>query len=269
MHPVCLGISFVCSVAYSVMLKGIKQLKTNLKLMLPVVLFTALINALFNHRGATILIYLPSGNPLTFEAIIYGVCASIMIASVLCHFICYNEVMTSDKFIYLFGKIMPSLSLIISMTFRFVPHFANEFKSVINAQKCMGKDIAKGNFRLRLKNTLNVLSIMTTKAFENSIDTADSMKARGYGLSKRTSFSTFKFSKRDFVSLIYLLVVTAYIFVGSINGKMSFTFYPSISKLIYNTYTITVFIAYLMLCMFPILIEIREVIKWKYLRSKI
>ena len=73
--------------------------------MLPAILLTALINPIFNHEGVTILGYLPSGNPVTQESVIYGICAALMIVSVICHFSCYNEVMTSDKFIYIFGKI--------------------------------------------------------------------------------------------------------------------------------------------------------------------
>ena len=114
MHPVCLCISVACGFAYSVMLKGKKAIRTNLLYMLPILILTALINPLFNHEGPTILMYLPSGNPLTAESIVYGLCAATMIASVICHFSCYNEVMTSDKFIYLFGKVIPALSLIFS-----------------------------------------------------------------------------------------------------------------------------------------------------------
>ena len=77
--------------------------------MLPMLVAMALINPAFNHEGVTIIDYLPSGNPLTLESIIYGLCAAIMIVSVICHFSCYNEVMTSDKFIYLFGKIIPAI----------------------------------------------------------------------------------------------------------------------------------------------------------------
>ena len=103
MHPICLVISLVCGFTYSVMLKGKKAVKTNLVYMLPTLLIAALINPAFNHEGVTIIKYLPSGNPLTLESIAYGLAAAVMIVSVICWFSCYNEVMTSDKFIYLFG----------------------------------------------------------------------------------------------------------------------------------------------------------------------
>ena len=179
MHPVCLAISLFCGFTYSVMLKGRKAIITNLMYMIPMLILMALMNPLFNHEGMTVLAYFPSGNPLTLESVVYGICSSAMIVSVICHFSCYNEVMTSDKFIYLFGRIIPSVSLILSMTLRFVPKFASQLKNVSNAQKCIGRDVLRGGVIKRAKHGLSILSVMTTWAFENSIDTADSMKSRG------------------------------------------------------------------------------------------
>ena len=134
MHPLCLAVSFACGLVYSTILNGRRAVKTNLVYMLPVLIITALINPAFNHEGVTILTYLPGGNPLTLESILYGLAAGFMLVSVICWFSCYNEVMTSDKFIYLFGRIIPSLSLIFSMTLRLVPKFATQLKIVTNAQ---------------------------------------------------------------------------------------------------------------------------------------
>ena len=268
-HPVCLCISLTSGFTYSVMLKGRKAVRTNLIYMLPVILMTALINPLFNHRGITIVGYLPGGNPLTMESIIYGVCAAVMVASVICHFSCYNEVMTSDKFICLFGKIIPAMSLIISMTLRFVPRFASQFKVVVNAQKCMGRDLSQGSIVKRAKNGLNILSIMTTWSLENAIETADSMKSRGYGMPGRTAFSVYAFDKRDKLALACISLLGIYTFIGSLLGGMYFSFFPAITATDISLFNISVFGAYLLLCICPIIIEIWEVSKWKTLRSKI
>ena len=268
-HPVSLCISILGGFIYSVMLKGKQAIKTNLLYMLPMLVAMALVNPLFNHEGATILTYMSNGNPLTLESIIYGFCAAGMIISVICHFSCYNEVMTSDKFIYLFGKIIPSMSLILSMTLRFVPRFAAQLKVVTNAQRCMGRDVSKGSIIKRAKNGLNILSIMTTWALENAIETADSMKARGYGHSGRTSFSIFKFDKRDAKTLLAILFFGIYTLVGAINGAMDFYYFPSIESTGFSVYKVSVFISYLLLCISPVIIELREVRRWKSLRSKI
>lgn len=269
MHPICLAISLVCGFVYSVMLKGRSEIKTNLLYMLPILILTALINPAFNHQGVTILTYFPSGNPLTLESVLYGLAAATMIVSVICHFSCYNEVMTSDKFIYLFGRIIPAVSLIISMTLRFVPRFASQLKVVINAQKCMGRDVSKGSILKRAKRGLDILSIMTTWALENAIETADSMKSRGYGLPGRSSFSIYTFDKRDGKSLICIVTLGIYIFVGHLMNGMDFEFYPRIKWAEFSPYSISIFIAYLLLLIYPVIIELREVRKWKSSVSKI
>lgn len=269
MHPVCLLVSLISGFTYSVMLKGKKAIKTNLIYMLPMLILMASMNPLFNHEGVTTVIYLPSGNPLTLEAVLYGICSAVMIISVICHFSCFNDVMTSDKFIYLFGKIIPSLSLVLSMTLRFVPKFSEQLKTVTNAQKSIGRDITEGNILKRAKCGLNILSVMTTWSLENAVETADSMKARGYGIQGRTAFSIFTFDKRDLKVLICILVSAIYTLIGVIARAVSFRYFPSVHQADFSVYGLSIFASYFLLCMCPVIIEIREVIKWKSLRSKI
>ena len=129
-HPICLAISFICAFTYSAMLNGNRKTKMSLIYTLPILTITALTNPAFNHEGATILAYLPSGNPFTLESLLYGIGAAVLLISVIYWFSCYNAIMTSDKFVYLFGKIIPSLSLVLSMTLRFVPRFSEHLKVV-------------------------------------------------------------------------------------------------------------------------------------------
>ena len=70
MHPVSLGISLGSALAYAVYLRGRKAIRFSLVFMLPMMAMAALINPAFNHEGATLLTYLPSGNPLTLESIL-------------------------------------------------------------------------------------------------------------------------------------------------------------------------------------------------------
>ena len=266
LHPVCLGISLVSGFTYSCLLKGKRAIKTNFMYILPMGLLMALINPAFNHAGVTIITHLPSGNPLTLESIIYGLCAGAMIGSVVCHFSCYNEVMTSDKFMYLFGKVIPAMSLIISMTLRFVPRFSAQLKVVTGAQRCMGRDISKGSILQRARNGLNILSIMTTWALENAVETAYSMKSRGYGLPGRTAFSIFSFDRRDRKTLFTILFLGVYIIVGYFMGQIEFIYFPSIQSAEFSVYGLSVFLAYLALCICPIIIELWEVRKWNALK---
>lgn len=268
MNPLFLAISFICGFAYSILLKGKDAAKTNIIYMLPMMITAAVINPAFNHEGATILKYLPNGNPLTLESVIYGFAAAVMLVNVICWFSCYNEIMTSDKFIYLFGKIIPSLSLILSMTLRFMPRFLHQLKNVSYAQKSIGNDISEGNPIKRAKCGVSILSIMITWSLESSIEIADSMKSRGYGQSGRTAFSIFNFDKRDKLTFICIVILGIYIIAGNIFNWAAFRYFPSFRCDI-SALGISVFAAYFLLCAIPIMIEYREAKRWKYIKSKI
>lgn len=267
-HPICLVTSLLCSVIYSIILNGKKALKF-IVMLLPLMLISALINPAFNHEGVTVIAYLPSGNPLTLESILYGIVAASMVATVICWFSCFNKIMTSDKFIYLFGRIIPSLSLILSMTFRFIPKFKEQVQEVSNAQKSMGRDTSEGFVFVRVKNSIRILSAVITWSLENAIDTSDSMKSRGYGLTGRTAYSNYVFDKRDVTALIYLSVTIIYFLIGALLGKIHYRYFPSMRGTEMSFYSISIFISYIMICIMPIVIEIWEELKWRKLKSKI
>ncbi len=265
MHPIAILISVASGFTYSVMLNGRKAIRFNLVYMLPLVFITALINPVFNHGGMTTLAYLPSGNPLTLESVVYGIASALMLMSVICYFSCFNKIMTSDKLIYLFGKIVPALSLILSMVLRFVPRFKAQLRAVAAAQAFVGRDTSQGNIIDRAKNGIKILSVMISWSLENAMDTADSMKSRGYGLPNRSAYSNFKLCKRDIKALLYIAVLSAYIIWGSIKGGLYFKYFPIIK----GNLNISVITAYSLLFICPIIIEVREAVKWKKLKSKI
>ncbi|MDR2712108.1 MAG: energy-coupling factor transporter transmembrane protein EcfT [Clostridiales bacterium] len=269
-HPVCLGISLVCAFSYALCLKGKKALKFGLLFMLPLMIITALLSPLFSHQGATILNYLPSGNPLTLESILYGIAAAVMLVCVINWFSCFNEIMTSDKIVYLFGRIIPGLSLILAMCLRFVPRFKEQLKLISNAQKCLGRDVSSGSLFARIRQGIHILSIMITWALENAIETADSMKCRGYGLLGRTAFSIYRFSHRDLYALIFLLTCGTAIIAGGFYGAFDFRYFPTIKAQTIN-YALCImnYALYFALCVMPLIITGKEARDWKATQSKI
>ena len=268
MHPVCLLISLGSATAYNLYLKGRKGLRFSLRFLLPMMVLAAVLNPAFNHEGATILAYLPNGNPLTMESMIYGLAAAFMLASVVQWFSCYNEVMTSDKFVYLFGRIIPALSLVLSMTLRFVPRFNAQLKVVRQAQQCIGRDLSDGSIPRRMRNGITILSILVTWSLENAIETADSMKSRGYGLPGRTAFSIYRFDSRDASAMLWLGFCLWYILFGWASGGLAFRYYPSIKVGVPGPFPISFLLVYLALCLTPLILNGREDIQWKHLRSE-
>lgn len=268
MHPVSLAISLVSSLAYAICLNGQKAVRGSLRCMLPMMLIAAILNPVFNHEGLTILTYLPTGNPLTLESIVYGVAAAVMLVSVITWFSCYSAVMTSDKFIYLFGRIIPALSLVLSMTLRFVPKFKAQFHVVSEAQRCVGRDTSDGSMLRRLKHATTILSIMVTWSLENAIETADSMKSRGYGLPGRTAFSIYRFDGRDRTALGWFCFCGFYIISGWMAGAMEWRYYPTVKGTLTGIFPLSFQFVYLALCLTPVILNKMEDRKWKHLRYK-
>lgn len=268
-HPICQAISLGCALYYAVYLEGRQELVRSFKYLLLIILFAVIINPMFSHEGVTILTYLPSGNPLTLESMAYGLSAGALLASIILWFRCFNKIISSDKFIYLFGLIIPALSLVLSMTLRFVPRFKKQASLVAEAQASIGRDLSTGSVFKRIKNAAGILSIMVTWSLENAIDTADSMKSRGYGLPGRTAFSIYKFEKRDGLVLIGLLAASLAIFVGSAHRLLYWQYYPSIKGATTDGLSVALYLIYFAVCATPIIIDWREDAKWQYLKSKI
>ena len=227
-HPLFLGISMFGGSVYQIQLKGKKALSFQWGILFPMCILLVIVNPVFHHEGMTILGYLPTGNPVTLESICYGMGSGIRMVAVILWFSCYHEVMTSDKFIYLFGKIIPASSLVLSMSLRFVPKFRLQMEVVRQAQKCIGRDSSNGSMLERVKQGVTILSILITWSLENAIETADSMKSRGYGLKGRTAFSIYTFDKRDGKIMVWIGGVTLFLWMGWCLDATYFRYYPTL-----------------------------------------
>ena len=229
-HPLLLAVSYAGALSYGILLNGAKTtLKQSLLYTLPLLLIVALLNPMFNHYGVTMLYYIESsGNWVTLEALVYGIVLGAVMFIEIQWFSCYNQVMTSDKFIYLFGRIIPALSLVLSMALRFVPTFLRQLKVIRNGQKGMGRDVSEGNLFQRIRYGLNMLSILVTWALENAIETSDSMKSRGYGLPGRTAFSIYRFTNRDKILGSVMVLLSLVFTTGIAKGAAYASYNPRI-----------------------------------------
>ena len=293
MHPVCLAISAVSGVAYARRACGPKAIGRTLRFAVPMMLLTAVLNPLFSHGGVTTLCWLPSGNPLTLESIIYGIAAAVMLFSVLIWFSCFSCVMTTDKFVWLFGRTIPALSLVLSMALRFIPRFTQKYREVLRAQQMLSdafagsaNDAAKreggssdaggedekhlrqgrqkrASILAKLKLCVKAFSASVTWALENSIETADSMRARGYGLEGRTSYSIYSFGKRDKNLLAMILVLGAAVIAGAVLGSFRFSYYPAVKAAPFSALNILMLAAYAALLLIPALTDRKEDKNWK------
>lgn len=265
-QPVYLLISMISGCAYLLYLQGKKGFYRQVGYLVPILIMMAIMNPVFNHEGVTVLWYLPNDNPITLEAICFGLASAVMMGASIVWFNCCNTVFTSDKIIYLFGRVIPALSLMISMTLRFVPRFKNFLQSVLRTQRAMHKP---ENTKEKLGQALAAFSATVSWAIEQSIVSADSMKSRGYGLFGRTAFSIYIFEKRDGVALMMLFLLCVGTVVPHLVGLMGWTYYPSMTGDLLGPVQILAYLCYGGMCNLPLIINLMEDRKWNALRSKI
>ncbi|WP_242832443.1 energy-coupling factor transporter transmembrane component T [Desulfosporosinus orientis] len=261
-HPVFLGLTLIPALIFSIILNGRKGLKFSLLFYLPMFLLVALANPLLNHRGRTVLFYFMD-NPITLEAVLYGICSALSLIAVFAWFSCYNKVITADKFLYLFAKLSPAVALLITMTIRMTSKLKYQLKTITNVQHTIGLDHSTGNLRERIKKGMRVISILLSWSMEEAIETADSMKARGYGMKNRTTFALFKFDKRDGLLLALISLLAVLCLAGYILGYGTMQFYPSIKPLNLSPQAATLYLVFAVLGLLPIILEVRESWKWR------
>ena len=266
-HPVYLLAGIFASGVYYLFLNGRKAVK-NLLLMIPLFIFITLFNPIVNTRGITIL-FTFFERPYTLEALIYGIVTAATFVLMILWFGCYGKVLTGDKFTCLFANLTPSLSLLLVMVFRMIPNLLQKAKQIIGVRNSIGKGTENSSLKDKLNSGMTVIGVLTSWALEGSITTSDSMRSRGYGTAKRTSFMVYRIQKADWISAIIMFVLLGVVVFFAANGSMSAEFLPEINITPIKGFNIIGFIAYLGYLMIPTILNIKEVIEWNILKSKI
>jgi len=263
-HPAFLLAGVLTGGIYYLLLNGKKGWKTILSL-LPMFIILTTINPLLNNLGATPLFYL-WGRPYTLEALLYGAALASMFVIMMLWFGCYNKVLTSDKFTSLFGSLIPSISLLLVMILRMIPNFIRKTQGVIGARKSIGKGASEAaTTKEKLSDGMTVLGALTGWALEGSVITGDSMRARGYGCAKRTSFMIYRMKAHDWILVVIMTALLALTITALCLGQSAAAFVPDI-EIAPPSWGLAAYTGYLLI---PTALHIKEAIQWHISRSKI
>ncbi len=262
-HPVFLGIALVASFAYSVKLNKAKGLVFNIIIGLLAPCY-ALYYGYYNHFGVTNLRQNIIGNEITLEALTWGFVIGVSGFVVIMWFSCLFAIFTSDKFIYLFGKISPKLSLFLSIILRTIPSMKKKWRSIAIAQSGIGRGLGQGNIFRRILNLCRMVSILITWMLENFLSTAQSMKSRGYTLKGRTAFSIYRFDNRDRSLVTFMFAGITVIIMAILLDQTNIQYNPEI---IFNKITVVSYVFYLCYGAFLITPMVLQIIyEWKFSR---
>lgn len=258
-HPVYMVLSFLTGCLYAFYLNQRYQFRRLLIGALLLWLMIALINPLFNQNGATVLFYL-GDRLVTREAFFYGLVSGGTLASVLIWFACYNQLMNQEKFLYLFSRFFPAVALMLSMISRLIPVSKYKAGQITLAQKGMGMQAA--GLKQKLHSGIRVSSILMSWTLEDSIETADAMRARGYGRQKRSTYSVFHWSRHDSRTAFLLLLL-------AISGCIlmltnTFDYFPFIAGSLFQPINLAGYGIHVLFLLYPLLLEMREKFRWHY-----
>lgn len=265
LHPVYLLLSIFSAIIFNILRDAGKTLLKSLGYYLLMGTALIVINPLINHRGRRVLFYI-SDNPITLEAIVYGSIMALSLISILINFVSLQQVVNYHKFLYLFSSLLPRLSFLVMMTIRFIPLLRMRLGQISAVQKTRGIDLSTGSVIKRIKSGMLLLNILLTWSLEEALQTADSMKARGYGVTKRSSYLNYRMSKRDWGLLALILSLSALVITGWAFGKGVLKIYPVLGNISLKPQDIFFYLVFLILTLVPVIEEGKEIFIWRSLK---
>lgn len=257
------SVAFICGFLALVFSEKFLNVLRSFAFYLSIIAVTALLNPLFSHRGQTILFFM-NDIPITMESVCYGAYLGTSMANCILWLRLLGRAVSQDDVMALLGRFAPQTSLIVAMSMGFLPKIKRKFSELDFAQRGNGIYTADSRTdKIRFGSAL--FTTLFGWSVESSISSSLSMKARGYGFSRRSCSRKIKFRVKDFMALIFVVLgfLLLYFFLAT---GISTQFYPIISKPS-TKYFQNGFIVFMLIL--PFILQLKEVLKWKFYLSKI
>lgn len=255
MNPVLIGINLFSLLLYGIYLTNLSETMSLWKAAIILVVIALVGNPLFNHQGVTVITYFLE-RPVTLESIVYGVVSSFFLLSMIVLFHLFQTIMTAEKCTVLFGKVTPKFAMVFSMGLRLIPKLSREYTQI--------KKVNRG-FLKEKRFSIKIISLLIGVSLENSIDTADSMAARGYLIKGRKTHMSDSFSARDVKILILFLLFI--LLMVLFREDLSVTYFP---KVVYEPFSMKNCIYYFVYFGFiniPMILNGKENVRWHRAQS--
>ena len=254
-HPIFLAVSFASAFIYSIKQNGLKALVFNIVLLLLIAAY-AFYYSSYNHFGVTVLKQNMIGNNMTLESLAYGFVLGFVVAGVLIWFSCVYSVFTTDKVVYLFGKVSPRLSLFLAIILRMVPRIKKEAKKINMAQCGIGRGINQGSVPQRLNSGIRILSVLITWTIDSFTTASESMRSRGSSLRGRKAFSIYRFDNRDRLYVIGMFVCLTLIMMAAMLKQTDILYDPRIIMSPITTMSYLFYAGYGLFCLMPLALDL-------------
>ena len=216
-NPVGIALSIaLLGLLYSVAKIPFKMILKSLKPIVPVIIFTAVLN-LFFLTGETPLFHwwiftiYPEG---VRYAILMAVRVMALIAGTSLLTYTTSPIVLTDAIENLLrplGKLhfpVHELAMMMTIALRFIPTLIDETEKIMNAQKARGAMLDTGSFMQRVKALVPILIPLFLSAFRRADELAMAMECRCYhGGEGRTRLKVLQFGKEDVLCAVVLTVL--------------------------------------------------------------
>ena len=204
----------------------IKMYLKNIKIIIPIVIFTAILNVFYAKTGVLLLefwnikIYSDGVYRAIFMAV--RVLLLILASSVLTYTTTPNDLTDAIerllkplKYIGL-GNAVHTMSMMMTSALRFIPTLIEETDKIMSAQKARGADLESGGIIKKVKALLPILIPLLISAVRRAYELAEAMECRCYNGGKgRTRMKELHLGVRDyFTFVIFSLVLAAVILLN-------------------------------------------------------
>lgn len=264
-HPLFLGVACLLLIFVNITHDHGRALKKWLPVYVIMSTFIVLLNPFLVSRGTNILFYF-RGKQVTLEALTYGIIMALSIVIILMMFVSFNLILNGSKFLFIFSRVLPRIAFLTMLSIRFVPLLKSRLDEINAVQRVRGLQMTSGKLRERVRSGMVKTQILLTWSMEEAILTSDSMKARGYGTGKKTSYIPYHMEKRDWGWLITLFLLFAICIAGGSLGYGKIIIYPELGTLHLYILDWILLAATILLISFPLLVEGREYIRWTFLK---
>ena len=199
-NPLGLALSILLLAAlYKVAQIPGKMILKSLKPIVPIVIFTAVLN-LFFVTG--------QGEPLVhfwiLNIYVEGVKYAILLAVRVCALIAGTSLLRPLAKLHF---PVHELAMMMTIALRFIPALIEETEKIMNAQKARGAMLDSGTFTQRIKALVPILIPLFISAFRRADELAMAMECRCYhGGEGRTRLKQLKFTGEDFKCLAVIAV---------------------------------------------------------------
>lgn len=220
-------LGFVTAFTLAVLLLSrvpIKMYLKNLKVILPVIIFTAIINMFYAGEGDLLVDWwifkITTGGIERAVFMALRVVLLILISAVLTYTTTPNDLTDAIerlclplKFIGL-GSVVHMLAMMMTIALRFIPTLIEETQKITNAQKARGASFEEGNLMQRIKALIPILIPLLISSIRRAYELAEAMECRCYNGGKgKQRMKQLRIKTADIISAAVLCVFCAGVIV--------------------------------------------------------